>query len=328
MRTRLLVLGGVAALSTPIVTGIALRAQAPASASFDVVSIRKSASGAPGMQMRVQPGNISMFNVPARQIIRQAYGLQDFQITGGPDWIANDRFDVEARFDASTSIPGLEGPARTQAMLRQMLADRFRLVARMDTREMPILALVPARSDSRLGAQMKASAVDCATLAGARRGGPPPDGRGGPADGRGGPPFDGRRGGGPGPDGRGGLPPPGTPFSLGERPVCGGRGGFGQMIAGGLTMAQFATQLAQLTGRVVADRTGLTGGYDIDLKWTPTPDQLPPGPPPPGFEPPPIDPNGPSLSTAIEEQLGLKLDSQRGPVQVLVIDRIEQPTEN
>jgi uncharacterized protein (TIGR03435 family) len=105
--------------------------------------------------------------------------------------------------------------------------------------------------------------------------------------------------------------------------------GFGQLLAGGMPMARFATQLlAQLTGRPVVDRTGLTGAYDIELKWTPTPSQLPPGPPPPGVELPPIDPNGPSLETALQEQLGLKLDAERGPVDVLVIEKIVQPTEN
>jgi uncharacterized protein (TIGR03435 family) len=77
----------------------------------------------------------------------------------------------------------------------------------------------------------------------------------------------------------------------------------------------------------VIDRTGLTGGFDFTLTWTP--DQIPqgqPGPPPPGAPPlPPIDPNGPSIFTAVQEQLGLKLESTKGPVDVLVIDRAEQP---
>src|SRR5688572_9999433 len=182
---------------------------------------------------------------------------------------------------------------------------------------MPILALKIVRADGRLGPQIKPAAVDCAALEAAARGrgpgGPPPGARAG------GPPL----------DGRGAPPPPGTPFSLGERAACGDRMGFGQLLAGGMPISRLATQiLPQLTGRVVIDRTVLTGGYDIDLKWSPTPDQLPPGPPPPGVELPPIDPNGPSLLTALQEQLGLKLDTERGPVDVLVIDRIQQPAEN
>lgn len=278
-------------------------AQPPAAPSFDVVSVKRNASPS-GAMMRAMPGNLTAVGATVRQLIRQAYQLQDFQIVGGPDWMNSDRFDVEARFDASTPVPGFEGPARMQAMLRTLLADRFNLVARRETRALPVYALVLARSDGRLGPQLTPSAVDCAALG--RRGGPPPEaGRG-----------------------RGAPPPPGTPFSLGPRPQCGGRSGFGQLIAGGAPMAQFVTQLSQMTGRVVIDRTGLTGGYDIDLKWTPTPDQLPAGPPPPGVELPPIDPNGPSLFTALEEQLGLKLESERGPVEVLVIDRLEPPTEN
>ena len=73
------------------------------------------------------------------------------------------------------------------------------------------------------------------------------------------------------------------------------------------------------------DRTGLTGNFDIDLTWTP--DRLPQGTPPPGAPPlPSIDPNGPSLFTAVQEQLGLKLESERAPVEVLVIDHVERPT--
>jgi uncharacterized protein (TIGR03435 family) len=84
-------------------------------------------------------------------------------------------------------------------------------------------------------------------------------------------------------------------------------------------------------GRVVQDRTGLTGNYDMSLSWTP--DQMPQRPPgapdqPAQFNGGSIDPNGPSLFTAVQEQLGLKLDSQRGPVEMLVIDRAEKPVEN
>ena len=93
-------------------------------------------------------------------------------------------------------------------------------------------------------------------------------------------------------------------------------------------MAQFAGVLSGAAQRVVLDRTGLTGYYDLNLTFTPTPDQLPQGPLPPGVESPPIDPNGPSLFTALQEQLGVKLQDQRGPVEVVVIDAVEAPTEN
>jgi uncharacterized protein (TIGR03435 family) len=288
---------------------------APAAPAFDVVSVKKNMSGGPMLQ-RNTPGNIAMFNVPARQLIRMAYQLQDFQIVGAPDWANTDRFDIEGRFEPPPPGPPPQTP-RMLLMLRTLLRDRFGLVAQIETREMPILALKVVRADGRLGPQMKPSVVDCAALNAARGRGP------------GGPPPGGGRGGGAPLDGRGAPPPPGTPFSLGERPPCGDRMAFGQLLGGGVPMSRLASQiLSQLTGRVVVDRTGLTGGYDIDLKWTPTPDQLPPGPPPPGVEPPSIDLNGPSLFTALQEQLGLKLDSERGPVEVLVIERIQQPAEN
>jgi uncharacterized protein (TIGR03435 family) len=98
-------------------------------------------------------------------------------------------------------------------------------------------------------------------------------------------------------------------------------------------MAQFATALSMLTntgsslGRLIVDRTGLEGYYDIDLRFTP--DRMPnfgPAGPPQGL--PSIDPDAASIYAAIREQLGLKLDAQRAPVEVLVIDRVEKPTED
>jgi uncharacterized protein (TIGR03435 family) len=87
--------------------------------------------------------------------------------------------------------------------------------------------------------------------------------------------------------------------------------------------------LSQNLGRTVIDKTGLEGLYDYNVTYTP--DQLPPagGPPgaPAGAPPlPPIDPNGPSLTTALQEQLGLKLDATRGPVTMFVVDKVSQPT--
>ena len=280
-------LGNAVHLPAPVV----LHAQSTPAPAFDTVSIKRNTSGGAGMRMGFAPGSVSALNVPAWQLIREAYGLQEPQLTGGPDWVPTDRFDVEARFDP-TPLPGFDRTTRLQAMLQQMLGERFKLQTHTESREMPIFALVLDRDDRRLGPQLKPSAVDCAALQAAiGRGGPPPA---------------------PSTDGR---------------PQCSGRGGFGRMTAGGLTMTQFARQLSQLAGRIVTDRTGLEGGFDFDLTWMPTPDQIPRGAPP-DFPRPPVDPNAPSLFTALQEQLGLKLEAARDAVRVLVIDRIEPPTEN
>jgi uncharacterized protein (TIGR03435 family) len=97
-----------------------------------------------------------------------------------------------------------------------------------------------------------------------------------------------------------------------------------QVVAGGIPLARLTQMLSQFTQRIVIDRTGLEGNFDIDLTFTP--DRMPQGPPPPGAPQLNIDPNGPSLFTALQEQLGLKLESDRAPVEVLVIDHVERPT--
>ena len=287
-----------------------------------VASIKRSPSPGGG-QIRIAPGLVSVSGVPIRTLIRQAFGpIQDSQLVGGPGWITSDRFDIEARLEGPPS------PTAINSMLRQMLADRFGLQVHTESRELPVFDLVLARSDRRLGTALQPSSPECAAQleAGARGRGGPGDGRGGPGDGRGAPPL--ARGippaGGPG---RG----PGGPGPLafdGPAP-CGSRGaGPGRFRAGGTTMAAFASNLGQFAQRVVRDRTELAGYYDVQLTYTPSQDQLPQGPPPPGVEPPAIDPNGPTLFTALQEQLGLKLEAARGPVDVIVIDAISAPTEN
>jgi len=112
---------------------------------------------------------------------------------------------------------------------------------------------------------------------------------------------------------------------------CGSSVGPGFIRSRGRTMAQFAESLSRLTNtgsslnRLIVDKTGLEGQYNVTLKFTPE-NIPPPGPTPAGFLP--VDPNGPSIFTALQEQLGLKLDAQRAPVEVLIVDRAERPTEN
>jgi bla regulator protein BlaR1 len=296
----------VAALAAPVTIGVLngsrLRAQAPqsnAAPAFEVASIKPNNSGDGRVMIGGQPGGrFTASNVPLKLLIRQAYQLQDFQIIGGPSWIASDRYDIVAKAEDGTppEPPSLDrtAPSRIQLMIRALLAERFQLVTHNETRELPIYALVLARSDGKLGPDLHKSEVDCnAAFAAAR--------------------------------GRGGLPPPPGPPQPGERPSCGIRIGMGNLAMGGTPLSQFANSLAMFVGRTVQDKTGLAGNYDVSLTWTP--DQMPQRPPG-APELPPVDPNGPSIFTAVQEQLGLKLDSQKGSVSVMIIDRAERPKEN
>jgi len=110
------------------------------------------------------------------------------------------------------------------------------------------------------------------------------------------------------------------------------RMGRGELSGQGVALDMLTRTLSSQLGRTVIDRTGLKGNFDFKLTWTPDPGQSagpPGGGPPPGADaPPPPDPNGPSIFTALQEQLGLRLESQKGPVEMLVIDRVEKPSEN
>ena len=126
--------------------------------------------------------------------------------------------------------------------------------------------------------------------------------------------------------GLGSLFPPSTPpapSADGTPPfICGQSLGPGRIRFGGYPLSLFANGLSQIVGRMVVDRTGLDGRFDFTLEWTP------PLPPPGVDGGAPVTETGPSIFTALQEQLGLKLESQRGPVRVLVIDRLERPTPN
>jgi uncharacterized protein (TIGR03435 family) len=103
--------------------------------------------------------------------------------------------------------------------------------------------------------------------------------------------------------------------------------GRGELTGKGAPVLFLVNQLSQQLGRSVVDKTGLTGRYDFTLKWTPDPGGLAvvhDGP----NAPPPADPAGPSIFTAVQEDLGLRLQSTRGPVEVFVIDHVEKPDAN
>jgi len=259
---------------------------------FEAASVKPNKSGEQGSSIRRQPGGrLTATNFPLRALITFAYQLQPFQLVGDPSWIRNENFDIVAKMEGDPApVPPGQGPDPLMLAMRSLLADRFKLAVHRETREMDIYALVLARPDGTLGPKLARTTTDCEALMKANRGGPPPT-------------------------------PPGAnaPF------LCGMRGTLGKVVANSMPMNVFANNLSQRMQRVVVDRTGLTGGWDFELTFASEP---PAGPLPPGAETPQVDPNAPSLVTAIQEQLGLRLQSTKGPVEVLVVDAIERPTSD
>ena len=263
--------------------GVTLSAQQPVSdvakATFDVASVKPNKSGDQSSRVGMSPnGRFTATNVTLKQLVTNAYNLRSFQIIGGPNWFEADRFDIVATAGHEITPTAAGPPAELIAMVRNLIADRFRLVAHAETKEMPIFTMVLARLDRTLGSQLVASSFDCETAA--RAGAPPPSG-------------------------------PATAASQG-RPIgpCSQRIGSGMLAARTVTMERLAQSLSGVMDRLVIDKTGLAGSFDVDLIWTPDPKG---------------DTSGPSIFTALQEQLGLKLESARGPMEVLVIDGAERP---
>jgi uncharacterized protein (TIGR03435 family) len=203
-------------------------------------------------------------------------------LTGEPDWMSADRFDIVAKTDGNIEDVFLADPAapsRLQLMLRSLLADRFKLATHLDTRELPIYAMTMARADRRPGPGLRQSTRDCSNRGNAA------------AD-----TFD-------------------CGLSIGPLKIA------GRSIA----LSQLAGGLAGMVQRTITDRTGLSGRFDVDLAYTP---ELLGAAEGAKVAAAGGDPNGPSIFTAIQEQLGLKLESTRGPVKVLVIDSVQHPTED
>jgi uncharacterized protein (TIGR03435 family) len=267
-----------------------LGAQTPANPTFEVASVRPNKTGDGRIMLGLQPGGrFNATNVPLRMLLRQAFNVQEFQIVGGPDWMTSDRFDIVAKAPEGNFTADVMRP-----MLRSLLTERFKLVVHNETREMPIYALVKARDDGKLGPNLSPAAIDCAAVMRGRRGAPPP-----------------------------------APTQPGQKMDCGFMIGPGRMNAGGMPMANLAQTLSPQVGRIVIDKTELTGTYDFELTYSPEGlgSAFPGGGGGPLLNgaPVPADPNAPNLFTALQEQLGLKLDSQRGQVDVFVIDSVEQP---
>jgi len=263
----------------------ALTAQTPP--AFEVASVKPNKSGTTQANIGMLPSGVNFVNLPLRGIIQLAFGInQSSKLVGVPDWAVTERYDITARAAGPITLD------ERRLMLQALLADRLKLVARLEKREVSILALMLARNDGKLGKNLVES-TGCV---------PPGSAAAKEAAEK--------------------NAPAGAPAT-----ICGPKtGGAGRLLLIGTPIQQFTSLLAvMLGGRTIVDKTGLTGRYDIDLTFTP--DQpIPAGVSIPGAV---ADPNGPSVYTALREQLGLKLESQRDQEEVLVIVHVErQPSEN
>jgi len=304
------VLSTVRVMSAPRPRGQSTPAASPVAATpaFEVASVKPTKPGDDRSGLAFQPGGrFTANNLSLRQLIGFAYGaarpLPEFQILGGPNWIGTDRFDILAKAERDTAEPGAASPAASgganippqvlRLMLQALLADRFQLKVHSESRELPIYALVMSSVDRKIGSRLRPSTADCAALFAARRAA------------------------------RGNGPPQGPPPE--ERPLCGIRVAPGNMSGGTIALSQLTNALSGFVDRVVLDRTALSGTFDLDLQWTPDQSANPSLATLRGGSPPPPPTDGPSLFAALQEQLGLRLESTKGPVDIVVIEGAERP---
>lgn len=278
---------------------------------FDVASVKTNKSGPNMMSIRTLPTSFTVTNLPLRMLIVQAYRVSQYQLVGGPSWLDQDRFDIVAK------APEGSRPDQTMLMLRGLLAERFKLKVHGETRETPIYALMLARSDGKLGPKLAKTTQDCEKILADRRAAALA-----------------ARGSGSGP----------VPFTMpgpNEKPVCSmsmrptpvpNGPPLMNLVASGQQLQLLISQISGMLNKRVVDRTGLTGLYDFELQFSmasmggqmPLTTQAPGA----GGATPtaPID-DGPSVFDALRD-LGLKLEAERGPVEHLVIDSVERPTED
>jgi uncharacterized protein (TIGR03435 family) len=260
---------------------------------FEVASVKPTPDkmrNSAGMRPS-QGGRLHAENMPTRMLVMRAYHLQDFQIVGGPDWLRNEGFDIEAKGDPNTAN------AQVMLMLQSLLEERFQLKYHREMRELPVYALTVGKGGSKLPAPKAGSCVKV-------------DGAAPPARGE-------------------------------TRPPCGGLNMLftpkGMTSGGGdVPMTELIRTLSEFLDRPVLDRTGITTHFDVILEFA-VDDTLAglgkewgsvAGHRESMAAAAAASGAGPNILLAVQEQLGLKLDSTKGPVEVLVIDHVERPTGN
>ena len=279
-------------LAIVIVALVAAQAAAP---RFEVASIRenRSADAAPGF--RAQPGGRFEWTATTLEgligLSYQRFAFDQRETEGGPEWMEAARFDVLVQTGSGTPPVEPDGfPRQLFAMIQGLLEDRFGLKVHNEVRERPIYRLVKVRPGAALGPDLKPTAEACGQAMSAISGGQLATMRAGR-----------------GPD-----------CSFGGRP--------GQLQGNAVTVDMLARVIGAQVRRPVVNDTGIEGSFDVDLAFSP---EFVPAPPGSRVGDPTLrQTDAPSIFTALQEQLGLKLEPARGPVDVLVVDDARRPTPN
>jgi uncharacterized protein (TIGR03435 family) len=246
---------------------IALSQPPQGNPAFDAVLIKPSAPDARGGGFNLSPGRLTAKNQSLKELVRFAYGIHDYQLSGGLGWTETERYEAVATF------PGETTNARRAQMMQTMLADRFALAIHRESKEVAGYALVTGKNGSKLHAAESEQ--------------------------------------------------PG--MMLGRSAISGQR----TLNATKSRMTDLASILADLLGKPVDDKTGLEGLFDFAMEWTPdavSERSLKPGAE--RQEPPSDGQTGPSIFTALQETLGLKLETKKVTVETVVIDHSEKPSAN
>jgi len=248
---------------------------------FDVASIRLDASNGNKAYVQAVPGRLVMRNFSLKQIILFAYDVPRNQVLGVQDWMDSTHLDIQATTQSNATVKQVEGP-----MLQALLEERFHLRVHRESMERPVYQLTVDKGGPKMQRSKEGS---CA------------------------------------PYSMDSPPPPATTASQTvycDFPHFSGDGRNWALEGTGVTVGKLAASLSRSgLDRPVIDRTGLSGGFDLRLKWVGDPASGP-GPVTPE------DAAGPSIFTAVKEQLGLKLEATKGAVEILVIDHVEKPSEN
>lgn len=271
---------------------------------FDVASIRATditpflgGSGrVPPIGVRTLPNGVNATLATLRMLILSAYQIRDYQLVGGPGWMNSERFDISARAAGDVT------PEVARRMLQNLLKDRFMLRARTETRQADVHALVLARADGRLGPGLQRTSPECeATLEARKKGTAAPAER---------PDFE----------------------LIRKQTFCGmsmmssSASGASNYSMGGVALDRLVNQISGEIRGPVVDRTGLTGLFDILFEYASQGQRLQAAP----LNTPDLtkDVALPTLRDALREQLGLELETGKGPLEFLVIDGVGRPTEN